>query len=386
MIRSYRAAALTAVLFASAIAAAAAPPVAPNPRKAPGRITLPPSEQRANKVYTGLDVTEESVDWGISNLNVPTAWKTAEGAGVKVAVLDTGIDSQHKDLVNQILMTKDFTNSATGTNDRVGHGTHCAGVIAAELNGWGMCGVARKSKIIAVKVLDDTGSGTVDNIAAGIDWATAQGADVISMSLGGPQADTFMPPALVRAQAAGVIVVAAAGNEGPNENTVGYPGGYPQCIAIAAIDPNSNVASFSSRGPAVFAAGPGVNVRSCYPGPGDGLFATMSGTSMATPHFAGLAAIWISANPTVAKKDRPAKFRAALQAACTDLPPAGRDTATGYGRPDAVKLLPNVVVTPLPPATPAAITFTLDDFTASGKQKLQLLNPKLGGITFPIVP
>jgi subtilisin len=336
-----------AVLTAGGLAASA-PPVAPLPREVPGRITLPPDELQARQIVTGMDVSEEAVDWGLANLNCPEAWKTSEGSGVLVAVLDTGCDPDHRDLKNQIKASKDFTGSRSGTMDRQGHGTHCCGVVAAELNGWGMCGVARKSKLLVGKVLDDGGSGSVDGIAAGIDWAVANNADVISMSLGGAGRDGYIPPALAKAEAEGVIVLAAAGNEGPREGTTGYPAGYPQCIAVAATDANNSVAKFSSRGPVVYVTAPGVNVRSCYPGPGDGLFSSMSGTSMATPHVAGLAALWVAAHPEIPKKDRPAAFRKALKDACKDLPPAGRDTATGWGLPDAAKLVKVEVPVPMP--------------------------------------
>lgn len=318
----------------------------------PETITVPPDEKVPSKIFTSQDVKEESVDWGISGLNIPAAWKTTDGAGVTVAVLDTGADANHRDLKNQIIKSKDFTGSRFGTDDRVGHGTHCAGVVGAERNDWGMCGVAPKAKLLVGKVLNDAGNGGVDGIAKGIDWSVENGADVVSMSLGGPSPDNWIPPALARAEAAGVIVVAAAGNAGPRDNTVGYPGGYPTVVCVAATDANSAVAGFSSRGKAVFVAGPGVDVRSCYPGPGDGLFATMSGTSMATPHVAGLAALWVSAHPEVPKKDRPARFRAALQACCKDLPPNGRDSASGWGLPDAAKLVAGGGKTPDPVPTP----------------------------------
>src|SRR5262249_54153195 len=153
--------------------------------------------------------------------------------------------------------------------------TWCAGCVAAAANGTGMIGVAPESKLLVVKVLGDSGSGSTSGINAGIDWAIAQGADVISMSLGGPSPDAASRAAVGRAVAAGVIVVAAAGNDGPGADTVGYPGGYPEVIACGALDSNLTVASFSSRGPQVYICGPGVNCRSCYPG---SRFATMSGT------------------------------------------------------------------------------------------------------------
>lgn len=297
---------------------------------------IPPNELHPQSVGR---VAPAGLDWGTVALNCPDAWKKAAGKGVRVVVLDTGVDANHPDLKDNIdpNTLKDFSGSRFGVVDRQGHGTHCSGTVAE---------VAPDCTLGMGKVLGDTGSGGVDDIAAGIDWAVARGADVISLSLGGPGADSYIPPALDRALASGVIVVVAAGNDGPNEGTIDYPGAYPQSLAVAAVDQNLQVARFSSRGKNVFVAAPGVNVRSTYPG---GQYATMSGTSMATPHVAGLAALWVSANPGVAKKDRPAAFRKALAEVCKDLGVAGRDTAYGFGFPDAKKLVGDGATPPPPP-------------------------------------
>lgn len=276
-------------------------------------------------------------DWGLGTLKVPDAWSKTKGKGALVAVLDTGIDATHTDLKDRVKDAKDFSGARKkGAADGNGHGTHCAGVIAASEDGKGMVGVAPEAMLLAGKVLDDSGSGWNSDIARGIDWAVDAGADVISMSLGGPSSDSATSAAVQKAEAAGVIVIAAAGNSGPRDGTVGYPGNYPSVIAVAAVDKNEKVADFSSRGKAVYVAAPGVNVRSTYP---KQRFASMSGTSMATPHVAGLAALWVSAHPEVKKTDRPAAFRKALEAAAKDLPPVGRDNASGYGLPLAPALV-----------------------------------------------
>ena len=305
--------------------------------------SLPPNELHPGSLGRIKSVAQ---DWGTVKLKCPDAWKTATGKGVKVFVLDTGVDANHPDLKDNIdvKLLKDFSGSRFGAIDRQGHGTHCSGTIAE---------VAPDCVIGHAKVLGDNGSGGVDNIAAGINWAVANGADVISMSLGGPGADSYIPPALDRALAAGVLVIVAAGNEGPNENTVGYPGAYPQSLAVAAVDENLTVARFSSRGRNVFVAAPGVNVRSTYPG---GQYATMSGTSMATPHVAGLAALWVEANrDKLPKANRPDRFRKELVAACRDHGAGGWDTAYGNGFPDAVKLVGEKAVQPPPPPPPPAL-------------------------------
>jgi subtilisin family serine protease len=239
-----------------------------------------------------------------------------------------------------------------------------------------MIGVSPGSKLRVYKVLGDDGSGRVDWIAKAIRDAADDGCDVISMSLGGPSADQWIPPALDYARSKGVIVIAAAGNEGPNANTVGFPGGYKQCLAVAAHDSADRVASFSSRGPAVFTSGPGVDVRAAYPGPGDGRFATMSGTSMATPYIAGVAALWASANKNL-KKDasRHDLFAQQLRAVCTR--PEQRTTASGYGKPNVAKLLPeleepNPPDNPTnPPVTPITVTISEASLTPEELKKLK---------------
>jgi len=328
------------------------PPLAPKPRVAPLPLVeaddpergIPPDELVPDELFVSHAVGDVA-DWGHELLDVPEAWKATKGKGVVVAVLDTGVDLEHRDLKTQIQASRDFTGSRSGPADVNGHGSHTGGVVAAAENETGMVGVAPEARLLNGKVLGDKGSGSSSGIARGIDWAVAEGADVISMSLGGPAPDGYTQAAVRRAEAAGVIVVAAAGNEGPRPGTVGYPGGYPEVVCVGAVDHESRVANFSSRGNQLLIAAPGVNVRSCYPGD---RFATMSGTSMATPYVAGVAALWCASHPEVPKKDRPAAFRRALAETARDLAPAGRDTATGYGLVQPAKLV-TVIPTPMPP-------------------------------------
>lgn len=341
------------------------------------------------ELYQNADVA----DWGHQPLAVPRAWEVSKGKGVVVAVLDTGADKSHPDLKDQIVDAKDFTGSRNGFVDVQGHSTHCSGIIAAAENGMGMVGVAPEAKILIGKVLGDNGSGSSYGIAKGIRWAVdwvgpnGEKVGVISMSLGGGSPDADTQSAVKYAVERGVIVVAAAGNEGPGEQTVAYPGGYPECVCVGAIDDKLNVARFSSRGKQLFVAAPGVNVRSCYPG---GRYATMSGTSMATPYVAGVAALWVSANPGVPLADRPAAFKKALVDTVIDLGPSGRDTAYGFGLVQPAKMLGNT--NPMPPMDPPTpkpptkIRFGLDDFTDSGKEKLRQLNPDLESIEFTLKP
>ncbi|HUR52941.1 MAG TPA: S8 family peptidase [Gemmataceae bacterium] len=370
---------LLALFLLSALAPALATADQPPPPGAePPVVVLPPDEREPLKIFR---IEADGLDWGVGKLNCVEAHKTTKGKGVRVANLDTGVDASHPDLKDAIADAadlKNFTSSRLGFLDKQGHGTHTIGRMLARGPNHG---VAPEAALIVGKVLGDDGSGSVTWIAAGIRWADVErNADVISLSLGGPSADSYIPKAAMEAESHGVILIAAAGNEGPNPNTVGYPGGYNQFVAVGATDINNAVARFSSRGPAVFVSAPGVNIRSQYPG---GQYATMSGTSMACPHVAGLAALWVAANPDVPKKERPAKFRAALQAACADLGPVGRDTAYGWGFPDAAKLV--IQVAPPPKDKfPRTIEFGPGDFTPSGLEKLKRLGVE--GFSFTLKP
>ncbi len=309
---------------------------------------IPPGEYVASAMGA-VPLDADEVDWGHGPLGAAECWKTTRGKGVKVAVLDTGCDMNHVDLKAQVIASKDFTGSRNGASDVQGHGTFCAGEIAAAENGVGTIGFAPECQIIVAKVLSDGGSGATTWINAGGDWAVAQGADVISMSLGGPSPDSQSAAAVKRWTEAGVIVCAAAGNEGPGNNTVGYPGGFPECVCVGAVGSNLSIASFSSRGSPLYACGPGVNIRAPLPGNRTG---TMSGTSMSTPYLAAVAALWIASHPEIPKKERPAKFKESLKATVRDLGPAGRDTAYGYGFAQPVKMMGPVQPPPVIPPTP----------------------------------
>jgi len=235
----------------------------------------------------GLNNTGQSVNGttGTSNkdIDAPEAWdKITDCSSVIAAVLDTGINYNHRDLAPNMwdgggtypYHGYDYVDNDNNPMDLNGHGTHCAGTIGANGNDTtGLTGVCWKVKLMAVRVLDASGSGTLEAIAQGIDFAVAQGAHVISASLGGPHSAT-MQTAVNNARTNGVIVVAAAGNEGTTSTTYSYPAAYgtgvydyDNVISVAAIDQNGNLASFSNRGTSwVDIAAPGVNILSTWPG------------------------------------------------------------------------------------------------------------------------
>lgn len=232
----------------------------------------------------------EQVNWAGSLLGIPDTWVYTMGEGVKVAVLDTGIDTDHQDLKEAIVASKDFTGD--GIEDINGHGTHCAGIVAARLNQVGFVGVAPKADLIIAKVLGNDGSGSFDWIASGVAWAVEQGADIISMSLGGPVSSNRLYKAVHIALAKGVKVICAAGNEGSLfQNSIGYPGRYGGVITVASHDQDGNRSGFSSRGGEIDVMAPGSNIWSTYV---DGGYAELSGTSMAAPFVAGLAALIVA--------------------------------------------------------------------------------------------
>jgi subtilisin len=235
------------------------------------------------------EVAAETIPVGISQVKAPDAWPTSQGEGIKVYICDTGIDPNHPDLMTNLRNGKSFVDSESTTEDFHGHGTHCAGTVAAALNGQGVVGVAPYAYLYPVKVLASDGSGSWSWLIAALDWIMSRkGARIASMSLGGGGAPTALRDMCEAAYNDGVLLVAAAGNSGPGNNTVGFPAKYPQVVAVSAVDSSDIIASFSSRGPEVDIAAPGVNVLSTMRGGGYG---QMSGTSMACPHVSGVAAL-----------------------------------------------------------------------------------------------
>lgn len=318
---------------------------------------LPPDELQP-ELSIRADLLAESRDWGHTNLGIEALYNAGfRGAGVLVAVCDTGVDYTHPDLKDRIKLElcKDFTGSG-GFSDKVSHGTHCSGIVAASADGAGMIGVAPEASLMMAKVLGDTGSGASSWIAKGIQHAADSGADIISLSLGGPSPDPYTRAAIQYAAQKGCWIVCAAGNDGgPAE---GYPGDYPESIAVAATDRNNQRASFSTINRENDIAAPGVNIMSTLPG---GRYGSMSGTSMATPYAAGcLALVRGAIKRAGAKVPSQAEILAALRKTSVDVDPPGPDTGTGYGliSPKALLALLLTPVTP-PPPPPTETTWTI---------------------------
>jgi subtilisin len=322
-----------------------------------------------------VSLAKGAEDWAASKLDLASAHAIAKGKGVKVAILDTGCDLNHPIVKGKVVAARDFSNSPNGASDVQGHGTWCATRVLI---------TAPEAEVIVGKVLGDQGWGSDSWIASGVDWAADSGADVISMSLGSSSPSANIRGAIQRATAKGVIVVAAAGNEGPREGTVGFPGGFPEAICVASVGQSLQVSRFSSRGPRVDIAAPGESVVAGLPG---GKYGPMSGTSMATPQVAGVAALGVSRMREVGKRLDNEACRNAMLTTANDLPPPGRDTASGAGFLRPTAFLQSLDATkPDKPNQPIKIEFAKGDFTAAGWEKLLQLNPKIDGFTFTIKP
>lgn len=241
-----------------------------------------------------LDSVNE-VPKGIEMIEAPEIWNVTMGEGVTIAVLDTGCDVNHPDLAKQIIGGRNFTTDDESDPDKFqdynGHGTHVAGTIAATQDKNGVVGVAPAAKLLILKVLDKDGSGEYDWIINGILYAIEQKADIISMSLGGTEDVPELHEAVKKAVMNNIAVICAAGNDGDgNEETeeLCYPAVYNEVISVGAINLEHKSSRFSNSNKEIDLVAPGEKILSTYL---NGKYATLSGTSMATPHVAGAMAL-----------------------------------------------------------------------------------------------
>jgi len=277
----------------------------------------------------------EVLPWGVDRIDAEKVWGATTGDSIKVGIIDSGIDVKHPDLKDNLKGGVSTVWYTTSYNDDNGHGTHVAGITAAIDNEIGVIGVGPKIDLYAVKVLDRRGSGYLSDVIEGLDWAIANGMQVVNMSLGTASNVPSFQEAIKRVKAAGIVQVAAAGNTG---GAVIYPAAYPEVIAVSATDQTDQIASWSSRGPEIDLAAPGVSIYSTYKGQ---TYKTLSGTSMAAPHVAGVAALILSV-PAKCDYDSngscsPAEVQQRLEATAEDLGVSGRDILYGAGLVDAEK-------------------------------------------------
>jgi|GEM_PF-1221784 len=262
-------------------------------------------------------IASTGIDWGIVKIEVPPVWDTTKAGGVKVAIIDTGIDYNHPNLKGRYSGGYNFVDLNNDPYDDHGHGTHVAGIVAAEVYDSEFQGAAPEAMLYAVKVLAADGSGYISDLVDGVDWAINQGVQVMNFSLGTTYDSEVLEAKLAEAQSRGIVLVGAAGNT--NGGSLLYPAAYSSVIAVSATDSNDNWASFSSVGAEL--AAPGVAITSTIPGGG---YATWSGTSMAAPHITASVALMLANNQS--------NIRSRLHETALDLGNPGLDSLFGYGR------------------------------------------------------
>ena len=283
-------------------------------------------------------IDAQTLPWNITMVNAPSVWSGGTADTIKVAIIDTGIYLTHPDLAANIKGQYNAINPRKTANDDNGHGTHVAGIVAALNNTLGVVGVAPDADLYAIKVLDARGSGTLANLIKGINYAISIDVDVINLSLGFGSAteDQLLPLHAVIQDAveANITVVAAAGND-PTIPT-SLPGRYPEVLSVAAISQTRQLASFNSVGKIDFTA-PGVSIYSTY----KKSYATLSGTSMATPHVAGAVALILARSSSDLDFDgtiTPSEVEAVLASISVDLASPGFDSVSGWGLIDLQRL------------------------------------------------
>ncbi|MFH1218021.1 MAG: S8 family serine peptidase [Pseudomonadota bacterium] len=287
-------------------------------------------------VYWSIEPVDASADpveylnsWGVEHIGSKAAHsRNITGEGVRVAVLDTGIDYTHPELAGNYQGGWDFVFDDNDPYDDSwnSHGTHVAGIIAAAPNGTGVVGVAPNAGLYGVKVLDGAGFGLLSWIIAGIDWAVDNNIDIVNISVGGPHT-AALQDACKMAYEAGVLLVAAAGNG----STVAYPAAYDSVIAVTGTDKADQKGWFAPTGLQIELAAPGVIINSTTAG---SAYAELSGTSQAAPHVSGVAALLVSAGVGDVNKDGVTNnldVRQQLQKSAQDLGEAGQDNVFGFG-------------------------------------------------------
>lgn len=280
-----------------------------------------------NLVKTSASSSTSLANWGINDINAANSWQSGlTGKGIKIAVIDTGA-GPHSDLKIAGGANVIAGSATTSYSDDNGHGDHVAGIIVGQGINGGVKGVAPDSSLYAVKALDYTGSGYTSDIISGIDWAIDNNMDIISLSLGSSQSSMALQNAVDSAYSKGILIVAAAGNDGNSSGTgtsIEYPANYSSVIAVGAVDSTNTRAYFSSTGGKLEVSAPGVNILSTYL---NGGYQQMSGTSMATPFVAGDLALLKQKYPSYSNT----QLRQLLDSTARDLGAIGRDSLYGYG-------------------------------------------------------
>ena len=306
-------------------------------------------------------VTQGQIDRAtnaIKQINATNAWEIGiDGTGINVSVLDTGIYAAHPDIAGRIIKGYDFVNNDNDPADDDGHGTHVAGTVGGNGAGGTTTGVAPNVSLLIAKVCNSNGWCFNSDIVDAIQWSVENGADIISMSLGDRSRSIPIGSAIDNAVSMGVVVIAAAGNDGLlGAGTINFPGGEKNVIAVGAVDSSDVIAYFSSRGPITVdgeiltkpdVSAPGVNINSLsYTSSGYSGY-TWSGTSMATPHVSGAAALLLQAARQLGTTLSPAQIKSILENTSVDKGLAGKDNNYGAGRIDVFAAIESLVPPPL---------------------------------------
>jgi subtilisin family serine protease len=301
-----------------------------------------------------------AAQWHLPQILAPQAWDLTQGSpGAVIAIVDSGVDPYHPDLAPNLVAGYNTYNNNTNTLDQYGHGTEVAGVAAASSNnGQGIASVAGQSRIMPIRVTDATGRATSATIANGLVWAADHGASVVNLSFESVAGNAAIRAAAEYVLNKGALVVAASGNCGCFDATADNP----FILSVSATDETGGIAYFSSTGPYVDLAAPGTNILTTAVG---GLYFSDSGTSLASPVVAGVAALMFSANPALT----PTVVAELLEATAQDAGTAGYDTGFGFGRVNAYAAVAAAAsYTPPPDTTPptASITAPLPGATVTG--------------------
>lgn len=279
---------------------------------------------RLRKNDTPNDQLYQRYQWNFPKIKMENAWQFTTGApGSIIGVVDTGVDLEHPEFQGQLVPGHNVIADTDTPQDDNGHGTHVSGVVAARTNNIeGVAGMNWTSKIMPVKAMDADGSGSVFDIADGIRWAVDHGAKVINLSLGQYEDSNYLHDAIKYATSKDVLVVAAMGND--NTDQASYPAAYSEVLAVCAVDENGQRAEFSNYGNHAGVSAPGVSIASTFP---DHRYAALSGTSMASPHVAGLAGLIRAINPNLSAS----QVKDVIMKTATDIGPDGKDPYYGSG-------------------------------------------------------
>lgn len=305
-----------------------------------------------------LAATEAGTDqWGLAAVHAESAWSITRGTGVEIAVVDTGVDSSHPDLVDRALPAIDLVGDGS-SGDPNGHGTHVAGIIAASLDGAGVAGLANRASVLPIRVMDASGTGDIATVASGIIAAADAGAEVVNLSLGSTYDSSVLAAAVKYAADKGATVVAAGGNNA-TDGVAWYPAALSGVIGVSSVDKDLTRSSFSNAGSFVDLAAPGGSILSTIPG---GSWGYMSGTSMATGFVSAAAALVLAAKPGLSRGQvESILFNTAADDASGD----GWDRVYGYGLVRADRAALSAESSPVAPTAPTGVSAAAGNASAA---------------------